>query len=350
MGYLNCPGCGRRLRVPDSLPLMEIQCPACRHTFRGDGVALEDDAAHPAADPKLAEPPAAEDPAGRAASIPNPHAAAGRILSKADEAMLRDYGSGSGLLELTREAVGLSAGGAPSPQAAPAAAGHSGGESDRQFQIVGTALTLANKLVLAHKTELARTRRQAALGWSLLAAMTLAAAAAGWWAVRQSGLTELERANVSLERLNVTNLSDRLLDANGQIADHRAREPRLAEEIAATRKDHRASQAELAAERNDHRATRGELSAARNEYRALQEDLADAREALGERRGAAATLMGLLDAANARIAALAAEVQRLQAELDAARAAEAERSTTQPASAPARPPSDADEVQITPAR
>ena len=44
-----------------------------------------------------------------------------------------------------------------------------------------------------------------------------------------SGLTELERANVSLERVNAANLSARLLDANAQLAEHRAREPRLAE-------------------------------------------------------------------------------------------------------------------------
>jgi len=326
MGYLNCPGCARRLRVPDSLSPMELQCPACRHTFRSDGVALDEEAVRPAA-----EAPASADPAGQGAPLLGPDAA-GRILSKADESMLRDYGSGSGLLELTREAMSLSANGAAAPQAAPPAApaaGPSSGETDRQFQIVGTALTLANKLVLAHKTELARTRRHAALGWSLLAATTLAAAAAGWWAVRQSGLTELER-------LSATNLSTRLLDANAQLAEHRSGERRLTEE--------------LAAERTEHRAARTELTAARNECRAVQADLAGAKEALGERKGAAAALTAMLDAANARIAGLAADVQRLQSELAAARPPDGQRSTTQPASAPAQPSRDAGEAHLTPAR
>ena len=337
MGYLNCPGCARRLRVPDSLSPMELQCPACRHTFRSDGVAIEELPARPAAAPELAGPsPAAED-ADEESPIANPQAAAGRILSQADEAMLRDHGSGSGLLELTREAMGLSAGGPAAPQAAPAAAPaatQSSGELDRQFQIVGTALTLANKLVLAHKTELARTRRQVTLGWSLLAAMTLAAAAAGWWAVRQSGLTELERANVNMERRSAENLAARLLDANAQIAEHRSREPRAAEELAASRKDHRTTQAELAAARGEHDKALAELAAA--------------KESLAEKKGSAEALTAKLEAADARVATLAAEVQRLQAELTVARANGTQHSATQPASAPARPATDVGEAHLAP--
>ena len=326
MGYLNCPSCARRLRVPDSLSPMELQCPACRHTFRSDGVALEEAPARASA----------EAPAAGAEAAPAGPDAAGRILSKADESMLRDYGSGSGLLELTREAMSLSANGAASPQAAPAAApapaGPSAGETDRQFQIVGTALTLANKLVLAHKLELGRSRRHAALGWSLLAAMTLAAAAAGWWAVRQSGLTELER-------MSAGNLAARLQDANVQLAEHRGREPIAAEELATVRKDLRAAQTELSA---------------------AKEALAEAKQSLAQKSGAVEALTAKLETADARAAALADRVQRLQADLAAAQAGPASssgeltspgpstRPTTMPASAPARPTPDVGEAHLVP--
>jgi hypothetical protein len=98
-----------------------------------------------------------------------------KILSAADEALLRDLGSGSGLLELTREAYSTgdvhnrNVATVPAPGALPAGADGVGPVSesgDRQFQIVGTALALANKLVQAHKAEVKRARFNSLLAWS----------------------------------------------------------------------------------------------------------------------------------------------------------------------------------------
>jgi hypothetical protein len=291
MAYLNCPECKRRLRVPDSLEPLELRCPACRHAFRSDGDPVE-----------LRGEPEAEEPAdeldGDAAEEPAfvaSDATAGRMLSQADEAMLREYGSGSGLLELTREAYSPSSGPAPAgPAFAPQeAASQSKGELDRQFQIIGTALTLANKLVLAHKGELARTRRQSSLGWALLAAMTLSAAALGWWAVSQSGQTNLARE----QNLN---MADRMREAVRDRDELKVQAPRRAEE--------------LSAERADHKATLAELKAAKDALSKAKEDLAF-------RKGETDTLTAELAVARRESVAIGREVDRLGAELTAARAA-----------------------------
>jgi len=101
MGYLNCPRCKRRLRVPDSLEPLELRCPACKHAFRSDGGEAQDDpgealseAARRAGGPEAPEASdAAGDPSPEAAeesAFVASDATAGRILSKADEAMLRE--------------------------------------------------------------------------------------------------------------------------------------------------------------------------------------------------------------------------------------------------------------------
>jgi len=320
MGYLNCPLCKRRLRVPDSLEPLELRCPACKHAFRSDGRDPEEEALAAGGAADASGGPAAESPDEDArveAAFVTSDAAAGRILSKADEAMLREFGSGTGLLELTREAYSTPPGGAGAaagPGAAfapPEGALPAKEELDRQFQIIGTALALANKLVLAHKGELGRARRQSTLGWSLLACMTLAAGALGWWAVSQSGRTDLERAQGA-------NLSQRLADANRERDEYKAQIPKLREE--------------LAADRAEHKTTRDELKTA-------EKSLADARESLATKKGEADTLTAELKGTRAQINSLGQEVERLTASLAAANAGAASSdvatrpATTRPADA-----------------
>lgn len=316
MGYLNCPNCAQRLRVPDTQEPMRLKCPACKAAFRSDGLAISDEGP---------EGPSAEDPSevGEDTSFLSSDLTTGRILSQADEAMLRDYGSGSGLLELTRDAYEVSASqpapagmteapppalaSAEAPPAAPPSP-QSREELDRQFQIIGTALALANKLVQAHKAELARTRGQSALGWALLAAMTIGAGVLGWLAVRQSGLTDLERNNV-------VNLTKGLGDAAAQLAEHKTQAARLAEELSTLRAEQKTTQAEQ-------RTTLAELSTA--------------KESLAEKKGAMEAQAAELKAADARNATQAGEVQRLQGDLAAARQAlsEAKTPTTGPTTSP----------------
>jgi len=126
----------------------------CKHTFKvgptgSANVAASSDGVHGGNGQN-----ASEDSSMGFATLESQH----RILSAADEAMLREFGSGSGLLELTREAFDVQA--SERARSHPLAAAPSPDEmSDRQFQIVGTALTMANRLVTVYKGELARTRR-----------------------------------------------------------------------------------------------------------------------------------------------------------------------------------------------
>ena len=177
MEFIDCPKCLRRLRAPEVGGRSILRCPSCKHVFQagqaggGDGSDAAGAGARPAAeaanaarrDAVAAEAPAPDAvgaPAG--AAEPRPEDFTGQVmLTPEDEALLREFGSGSGLLELTREAYEMSVTGKPagrtnSSRLPPEAEKLPGqpppaGEADRQFQVVGTALALANKLVQAYK-------------------------------------------------------------------------------------------------------------------------------------------------------------------------------------------------------
>jgi hypothetical protein len=241
---------------------MTLRCPACKHIFRAAGAVA----------------------GGRGESHGDGQAPLGQegqflhtdpsdtSLSKADEAMLREMGAGSGLLELTRETFEVSVAGrgaeaarpgrsAASAEALPEVSPTVRDHPDRQFQIVGTALTLANRLVSAYKGELQRTRWSARLGWATVAVLVVLSATALWWGTNRAGLVELER-------LKVASLSQGLPAAAG--------------------------------------GGQGARTADESE---------PARQALSENRALVRILAADLEAANARLASLTAELERSKAAL-----------------------------------
>lgn len=301
MEFIDCPKCLRRLRAPEVGSRSILRCPSCKHVFRagqagdGNGSVAAGANARPAPeaasaarqDAAAAEAPgsdAAGAPAG--AAEPRPEDFTGQVmLTPEDEALLREFGSGSGLLELTREAYEMSVTGKPagrtkSSRLPPEAEKLPGqlppaGEADRQFQVVGTALALANKLVQAHKAELERARRSALLGWIAVAALALVAAGSLAWGVWQSG-----RANT--EQVKATGLNSTLTTVASQLSEERLRMPKLTDDLEAAQKERRLLQAELAA----------------------------AKEGLIQAKSDTLVATARLDAASARLEALKAEMGR----------------------------------------
>lgn len=182
MPHVDCPRCSQRLRAPDSPGPLKIKCPTCGERFETDS--------------NETDPPSSQPAAAKATSPANEN-----ILSSAEEAMLRDFGSGSGLLELTREAYGDSSlvdvnnPNAAAPHAKGQAAHDPSGE--RHFQVVSTALTLANKLVLTYKAELLRSRRHLRRLVIAVSAMTVIAAGLLAWGVSNLGRVNVQEATAS---------------------------------------------------------------------------------------------------------------------------------------------------------
>lgn len=208
MAVVECPNCRKRLRAPEGSTNASLRCPACRHIFRHDGNGQAEQPASVAAQ-RLGEASGSEQGSEQVGEL------TAKMLSQADEALLREYGAGSGLLELTREAYEVSgmtgreerknaagallAGMAAQQQRAeepppPAMQG------DHQFGVVTTALTLANRLVLTYKDELARARRLLLVAWVSVAVLTLLGIVALWYGTSQSGQLDRERdRTISLE-------------------------------------------------------------------------------------------------------------------------------------------------------
>lgn len=242
MPYTDCPNCFARVRVPDAAADATVHCPKCGHAFPAPA---------PTAPVTAASVASAASASPRLGPSDDPYAQlerTARILSAADEAMLRELGSGSGLLEMTGEA--LQSGSVEFPQR-----GHSGGGgtagpgaiadelagvrdlSDRQFQIVGTALTMANKLTEVYKGELARTRRMALLVWSAGAVLLIAAVISFGWGMSQHSAATLEqsksaastqtadllKSQVSDLRAEAANLNSQITDLKSQTTDLKSR-------------------------------------------------------------------------------------------------------------------------------
>jgi len=177
------------------------------------------------------------------------------ILSDADEAMLREFGSGSGLLELTREAyvqgnpgdvnvqvtpppnaprhatavspvppptqaptqaptLGPAPVMQPQPQPATGRSDPDSPELERQFTVVSMALTMANKLVLAHKAELTNVRSNQRLAWTIVAVLAVVFLATAWWGMDHRGKSEMATSNLNLEK--------RTAETSRMIADERS--------------------------------------------------------------------------------------------------------------------------------
>ena len=242
-----------------------------------------------------------------------PEDASAITFSKADEAMLREYGTGTGLLDLTREVYAAASDGpaepigeaTPAAQAAtadpstPAAPGQSEDATRQKLQIVGTALSLANRLVQVHKAESERARRGARLAWATAAALAIMGGVLLWLTTHQSG-------QMDVQQLHATVLREKLADAQSRLAQQDSRVTALIDELDAARAD-----------RRDLRA----------EHSRLLGELASAREALS-RSKAAAELLKLQLAARAKPAAIVDQPGQGKA-------------TTQPATQPTSKPAQA---------
>lgn len=291
MAFTNCPKCARRLQVPDGSQEMTLRCPACKHTFR---------ATTPAAEPAMANVNPALENGQDLDQEDSDFGTLGeqrRILSAADEAMLREFGSGSGLLELTREAIELSPGQAKMPASAPGPMDADQEEmSDRQFQIVGTALTMANRLVQVYKSELTRTRRISLAAWIAAAAMVAVSVLIFWWGMNKSNSADIEK------RISETVAAD----LGRSRSEAKSAKENFAQELDDARKTNEKAQAELT-------TLRGNLEDARSETRKTLTELSSAREAAAESKGSIQVLTNNLSVANAKVLALEAQVAQLRA-------------------------------------
>ena len=115
MALSTCPHCKKTLKVPDDSTPRALRCPLCKKIFEhtgvgGDGRQTLDGrrSAFSVALSKSGDASAGGNGTRSQASLiangPGDGTGTSTILSDADEAMLREFGSGSGLLELTREA------------------------------------------------------------------------------------------------------------------------------------------------------------------------------------------------------------------------------------------------------
>jgi len=233
MAYVDCPKCYARVRVPDSSAEATVRCPKCSHVF---APTVPSPAAAGAAGGGSARDELRTDPFNYG-HMDRP----ARILSAADEAMLREFGSGSGLLEMTSEAMQSGPIELPHRNSADELAGVRD-LSDRQFQIVGTALTMANKLTEVYKAELARARRMSMVVWSASALILIAAVVAFGWGMGQA-------STASLERSNVTNSTEKAANFKTLYDKEEARGTALAAELQTVRAEARKAQGDLAAAR-----------------------------------------------------------------------------------------------------
>lgn len=309
MVLVDCPSCQKRLRAPEGTTAATLRCPTCKHVFRysgngngnGNGKAQE-----PAAVPAGSGLSRMQEEKADSQAVPE---LSQKALSDADESMLRDFGAGSGLLELTREAYEvsgatgraerkesgagkLSALGGVEPSLPEIAAAAAGG-SDRQFQVVATALTLANRLVLTYKGELARARQMLTIGLGCIGLLVLLGATALWWGTSKSGSLEGERKTAGM------------LDQRGQDLDR---------QLAESRKDMENNRLTLQKELD---AARQELEKERNVARDFQAKIDKANEAVLQ---ATTKANDAVLQTTTTISGLANQVKQLSAELDKYRA------------------------------
>ncbi len=268
MAYVSCPDCNMRFLVPDATKSATLRCPKCTHTF-----------ASPL--PSATAPTAGGNGPQRDDNQFGSSAGdiASRILSASDEAMLRDFGAGTGLLDLTREAIGIGPG--DRPRGPRSGYGAAADMADRQFQLVCTALTMANKLVDVYKGELARTRKIMLVCWAAVGVVLAGAIATLWWAGAASGAASLERSRAQ-------DRSERLANLESTMREERDSGGKLA--------------AALKAVTDEARQNRGDLLKA-------QVDLAKTHEELTAAQASAQVLTANLETANLKIVQLQKQAQ-----------------------------------------
>ena len=331
MPYVNCPNCEKRLKAPEGADPMSLRCPVCRHVFNSSAngkepvgatsaagtyaaVAASGQADAPDDAARQADAPANDD--GRAAA---PDEGLDLQLSAADEAMLREYDSGTGLLELTREVYGtsLDSWGSGGPGEGNLHAGGAPPEP-RQFQIVATALSLANRLVATFKVEVVRTRKAARLGWILVAVLAVASAGGLWWSTRQAGSIQVQMARAD-------GLTKRAADLDARVSEEKDEKAKLTSQLDLLRREQARLQGELTTAGTSLAESEAKVRIATIEQEAADNRTAAVATDLQEATGEIDRLTTDLKDARANIASL-------KTELAVAKAA-----ATPPATQPAAP-------------
>jgi len=334
MALSSCPHCKKTLKVPDDSTPRALRCPLCKKIFEhtgtnGDTRQTLDGrrSAFSVALSKSGEAPAGSN--GNRGVHTTLSTGTSTILSDADEAMLREFGSGSGLLELTREAytngnpgdvnvqVTLPANAprhatavsppiqAPERAAAQAPAapqsatggGHTdagSSEFERQFSVVSMALTMANKLVLAHKAELTNVRSNQRLAWAIVGVLLLVFFGTAYW-----GLNHRHDAETT-----------RTLAANAQIIFDKDKQKAetLEKELAVSKLNYDKTIDQLRASQTENTALSNTVRTAEDRARTLERDWQKARTDLEQAKAAQ-------DRAEKEVAALAKDIKALEAKL-----------------------------------
>jgi len=351
MALSTCPHCKKTLKVPDDSTPRALRCPLCKKIFEhtgagGDGRSTLDGrrSAFAVALSK-SEAPANGNGRGVAnAAASSNGSGTSTILSDADEAMLREFGSGSGLLELTREAytngnpgdvnvqVTLPANaprhatevspppdqtaapapamtGQPpvSPGQLPAGADMGGAEMERQFSVVSMALTMANKLVLAHKAELANVRSNQKMAWIVVGVLAAVFLATAFWGMDLRG-------DAKLAAKVVADMEQNAKASEAVNADFRLKLTSAETELSQTK-------AQLIADQGHNRTLTDNLRTAENRAAGLESDLKKAKTDATQAKARQ-------DRAEADVADLYKVIDELNAELTAAKTA------TQPTAQP----------------
>ncbi|MEI8197081.1 MAG: hypothetical protein WCI73_14370 [Phycisphaerae bacterium] len=282
MPFTDCPKCLARVRYPETPPGTNIRCTKCGQTFPAPA------------------PPSAPTPAAIGAALPAASATAaprvatsgvahdepfelkrpGRIFSAADEAMLRELGSGSGLLDLTSEALQT---GEWQPHASGDDLAGGGGRdlSDRQFQIVGTALTMANKLTEVYKGELARARRLSLGIWSACALVLVGGLFAFGWGMVEFNAAKLEQTRSTSSAQSADQLKLQVGDLRAQVGDLKSQAAELKTQLGEVKGRYEEEKAHAG-------ALGSELQAAKARNTELQNQVEAARAATTMPAGAAA--------------------------------------------------------------
>jgi len=295
MGYVDCPNCARRLRVPDVPGATTLRCPDCGHSF--EAPAQDTPAGEAESTNILADEP---DESLDQAYLSSAETVVGDAMGVGDTDLgsLDRFGVGSGLLELTHNSGDTSLGAAfrtsrAAPTAEPAPSGSTKASSAvaaareqarQQMQIVKTALEMARKLEVSREVDLQHARRFALIGWAAAATLVIVALGLLWWGGSQAGQYKAERAisaglSESLTRSEQTlreekarraELSENLQSARAEIRALQDRKDELQEQLMASRESLAGREGELRVAREDLATTRTEVQTGAVEINALQ--------------------------------------------------------------------------------
>ena len=302
MGYVDCPKCSTRLRLPEVPGPVTLRCPTCKETFSWPGEAdasnvglpsrEADDPIEMADEERMdADAPLSEDQ--RAAIAFDAAETDGEPFSISDVPLNIDDDD----LDVADEMPAWNGEGEQPGVRAPA------GE---RSQIAAAMLELVDQLNGSRETSLRRTRALALAGWVLAVAAAIAAGVLGWRgatpdrggeAAALARVNQLSRTEGQLtdERRRVETMEQRLVAAQNELREQTARAASLEAKIDAdsallAQQRQRSETAVRQADEARTEATR--LSAQREE---LETQLGDVRETLAAREAEIRVLNGELE-------------------------------------------------------